>query len=212
MTSYASVLFGGGLTLDTWFCTGKPQADIVPTGFDSVEARYGIITASPITSLEVATQWAVGDVFPIDNGEFYIVGAKISQVELPYTEVTISGRGLSAAKPNTYRYSAGIAETSAEGVIYLGTTYPKFTGLSCQPQYEISYITNTAPVTNQVGLSGTPGGAPSVAANPWSYLTTSFTKIAPNGWVLFDVQAERLPGAWLWFVTEKWQYVYDKMP
>lgn len=134
--------------------------------------------------------------------------------DLPFFRITVPCQGLAQAKPSAVRWFAVTETQSAENVLYLGTTWPRFSAEVIGYGVEIDYIHvgPTPPNMSAVSDPSTPSPAPSVRANPWTSIPSP-TRHYPDGWFLADRKSQQILGSsMLWLVTDAWRYKYALTP
>jgi hypothetical protein len=181
------------------------------SGFDNLTATYMSRQAPSFTGADAADDFALGAV-TVSGRNFWTVGVKPKQLGHGFWSCDVIGKGWLNTKAIKVSGGTTVIQQQAENVV-VGTygLIPRFSGLEIAPSVNIEYIVNGDPPTADVGLAGTPDFAPSVRASSWASIADPLQTF-PFGWVLVDLQYDRLPGTSITLVRETWAYIFRYAP
>jgi hypothetical protein len=181
------------------------------SGFDNLTAIYMSRQAPSYTGADAADHFALGSV-TATGLNFWTVGVKPKQLGHGFWEANVTGKGWLNTKAIKVSGGSGVIQQQAENITHGGYgLIPRFSGLEITPTVNIEYIIDGDPPTDLVGLAGTPDYAPAVRASLWSSLTNPLQTF-PFGWVMVDMQFERIPGTEVTLVRETWAYIFRYAP
>lgn len=179
--------------------------------FDTLRRRILLRDVSLSGPAEAAAGFATGT--QLTGTSCYIVSRSAEALAHGIYIIDLVGKGiLEASKPSKVKYTAYATQQSAQNIYdpSESTIYAKVVAHEAQVGCDVSYVTSTPP-TDDVATAVTPPNAPDVKSSVWAYLTDP-TYHYPNGWVLMACDAEQIPGASVWLVTDRYQYIYPISP
>jgi hypothetical protein len=121
-------------------------------------------------------------------------------------------KGLLDPRGIKVRGRSSVEQQSAENVGVPGAgTRKKVQVLESSPTVELEYISFSEPPTRRVGLTGYPLITPATRQSVWSSLEDPVYHY-PNGWVMVDIDWEKLVGANVWLIREIWAKIFPFSP
>lgn len=158
----------------------------------------------------IANAFRIGAPAP-GGGNFWITGVGGSRnVGGGIWTTIVSSKGLSAARPIKVRGKTSVQQSQGSSIWIFESGYPNFVNkleaLESSPTVEIERISFTQPQTGEVGRAGVPAYAVAVRASVWGSLTDPLWHF-PSGWVMVDIDWDKLTGVNVWLIKETWAWI-----
>lgn len=187
--------------------------DKAESGWDVLSVTYVKRFTNNVSAETVAADWDIGEQLT-DFGDFWVVKIRPRCMGGGLWAADITAHGLAAARPLKLTGAGSVESQSADNTAvggYAGTW--SVSVLEAAPTIEAEYISTSPPETDLVGLEGTP---PEVADYPvrdsfWDSLVDPTLNV-PSGWVLMDLPWEKIAGADVWLIRERWQWRFEFAP
>lgn len=200
----AIVLSAMGGDWEEWSSSAEPT----DSGFDTISVSLAKdFRAGGTNGLAIARQFPIGRRIGASN--FWITGCKPRLIAGGIWGCDLQGKGLVATRPIKVSGGTGVEQQSTENYVFVpgvgGTN--RLQTLEITPTVNVEYISFNPPATNQVGQAGYSPYVTAVRNSVWTSLSNPLVHF-PFGWVMVDMQWEKLSGVNVWLIKEVWQYIY----